>query len=325
MASIVPVGKRFRALIARRGVRVSRTFDTRSEANAWAARREHEILTGTSPAQIDARLTLHKVFTRFRDEDAQKRRGCRWEVTRLNRFLREFEDIPLTKLGAGNISAWRNAREKSVSDGSVRRDMSLLKTVLETARRDWGWLPTNPMADVKKPPAPPSRKRLISDEERDAVVAALNYAEDLPPVLVTQRVAVAFLIALETGMRAGELRKCKVVGKVALLQDGERKGDATKNRDEREVPLSLRARELFAKIEGKVDVSAGSLDALFRKARNRAGLKGFVFHDSRHTACTKLAQKLKPLDLAKMLGHRDLRSTLVYYNPRGEDLADLLD
>ena len=112
MASIVPVGKRFRALIARRGVRVSRTFDTRSEANAWAARREHEILTGTSPAQIDARLTLHKVFIRFRDEDAQKRRGCRWEVTRLNRFLREFEDIPLTKLGAGQFSAWRNAKPR---------------------------------------------------------------------------------------------------------------------------------------------------------------------------------------------------------------------
>lgn len=64
---------------------------------------------------------------------------------------------------------------------------------------------------------------------------------------------------------------------------------------------------------------------LVPKVRNRAGPKGFTFHDSRHTACTKLAQKLKPMDMAKMLGHRDLRSTLVYYNPRGEDLADMLD
>ncbi len=325
MASIVPVKGRFRAFVYRLGVRQSRTFDTRSEARAWAARREHEILTGTSPLQVDAKLSLHKVFERFRDEDAQKRRGCRWEVTRINRFLREFPDIRLDKLNVGHLTDWRNAREAEVSDGSVRRDMSLLKTVLETARRDWGWLPINPMADLRKPPAPPSRKRLISDEERDAVVAALHYREGEPVLLKTQRVAVAFLIALETGMRAGELRKCVVQGKVALLQDGERKGDATKNRDEREVPLSLRARALFAMVGGKVDVGAGSLDTLFRKARTRAGLSGFVFHDARHTACTKLAQKLKPMDLAKLLGHRDLRSTLVYYNPRGEDLADLLD
>ena len=324
MASFQQVIGGWRAFVARKGIRESKTFESKAEANAWAARREHEIISGTSPRQIAREHTLHKMFIRFRDEEAPKRKGCRWETVRINRFLREFPEVPLAKLGAEEIATWRRMREQTVSDGSVRRDMSLLHSIFDVARRDWGWLHANPMADIRKPRMPPSRKRLITDAERDAVVAALGYAEDLPIVQVTQRVAVAFLIALETGMRAGELRNCVVEGKVAILRDRVRKGDATKNSDEREVPLSMRARELFARIEGKVDVSAGSMDALFRKARKRAGLSGFTFHDSRHTACTKLAQKLKPMDLAKMLGHRDLRSTMVYYNPRAEDLADLL-
>ncbi|EKD22548.1 MAG: integrase family protein [uncultured bacterium] len=58
-----------------------------------------------------------------------------------------------------------------------------------------------------------------------------------------------------------------------------------------------------------------SLDAMFRKYRNRAGLVGFTFHDSRHTAATRLAQHLHVLDLCKMFGWTNTTRALVYYNP----------
>jgi len=325
MASVIPVKKGFRAFVNRKGVRESQTFSDRYEANAWASRREHEILTGTSPKQIAKEHTLHKMLERFRDEDALQRRGTKWEVTRINRFMAEMPDVPLDKFSKGHVTDWRNVRLKVVKGSSVRRDMNLLRAILETARREWGWLTINPIDDVKKPPSSPSRKRLITEAEISAVVKELGYAEDEPVVSVGQTIAVAFMIALETGMRAGELMKAEVRGKVALLLDQEVAGDATKNGDEREVPLSKRARELFAKVYDKVELNSGSLDTMFRKARKDAGLSGFTFHDSRHYACTRLAKKLQPMDMAKMMGHRNLKQTLEYYNPNTEDLADLLD
>lgn len=42
---------------------------------------------------------------------------------------------------------------------------------------------------------------------------------------------------------------------------------------------------------------------------------------SSHTAITLLAKKLAVLDLARMVGHRDLRQLMIYYNESAEDIA----
>lgn len=48
--------------------------------------------------------------------------------------------------------------------------------------------------------------------------------------------------------------------------------------------------------------------------------------DSRHEASTQLAKALEnPMDLAKVTGHKDLKTLLnVYYNPTGDELAEKL-
>jgi integrase len=63
----------------------------------------------------------------------------------------------------------------------------------------------------------------------------------------------------------------------------------------------------------RYSVSAASLDALFRKARRRAGLEGFTFHDARGTALTRLSRLLGVLELARISGHRDLRTLMDHY------------
>jgi integrase len=317
MPSLLPVPGGWRAFVARKGIRESRTFESKVEANAWAARREQEILAGSGP-QLDKTITLHTALARFRDEEVPKRGGARGELVRLRCFMRDIPDVRIDQLTAAHLAAWRNARSQLVKPGTIRRDISLLMSVLETARRDWGWLEGNPLTGVKKPPVPRPRTRLITDDERDAMVAALGYVEGLPVETPGQRVAVAFLISLETAMRAGELRQCEVGEKVARLEK-------TKNGDAREVPLSRRARELFAKVGGRVDVKGATLDARFRQARKSAGLSGFTFHDARATACTRLARKLDVLTLAKIVGHRDPKSLMIYYRESAGDIADRLD
>ena len=71
-------------------------------------------------------------------------------------------------------------------------------------------------------------------------------------------------------------------------------------------------------------LEVSTLDAYFRKARKQAGLEGFTFHDTRHTAATRIAQKLKLLDLCKMFGWQDPNKAMIYYNPTATEIADLL-
>lgn len=54
------------------------------------------------------------------------------------------------------------------------------------------------------------------------------------------------------------------------------------------------------------------------------GITDLTFHDSRHEACTCLERKLGVLDLAKMIGHRDTRSLMIYYNPTATEIEDRL-
>jgi integrase len=68
-------------------------------------------------------------------------------------------------------------------------------------------------------------------------------------------------------------------------------------------------------------VQSQTLDTLFRRARDRAGLKGFTFHDSRHSACTRLARKVDVLELCKIMGWVKTTQALTYFNPKVSDIA----
>ena len=126
-------------------------------------------------------------------------------------------------------------------------------------------------------------------------------------------------------MRAGEICAMMpgdVAGRVAHLP-------RTKNGTKRDVPLSTRATELLKLLpegEGPLfGLGADSLSTMFRKARERCLITDMTFHDSRHEAITRLAKKLGVLDLARMVGHKDLRQLQVYYNETAADMAKRLD
>lgn len=104
---------------------------------------------------------------------------------------------------------------------------------------------------------------------------------------------------------------------------------STKNGRSRDVFLSTMAKAKIERMHGcdktlVFGLTTASLDALFRKYRAAAGLSGFTWHDTRHTASTKLSRKVDMLTLCKIFGWRDSRFALVYYNPSAESIADML-
>lgn len=331
MATISKHGSGWRAQIRRRGhPKLSATFPLRKQAEQWAAQRESEIVNGR--LGILPKHTLGEALVKFKSEKADKRRGGRWERNRLTLLEQDpIADVMLPALNSSHLSELRdrelariNKRTKRPIDpATVRRIFSLLASVFKAAR-EWRWLAHNPFLDFERPPPKAGRRRGIRQAEIDALVLALGYDGGKPQNL-SQQVAVAFLIALETGMRAGELLSLtwpQVHPKHVHLEK-------TKNGDERDVPLSPQARKLFEDLRGLDEervftVDGASRDALFRDARKRAGLAGFTFHDSRGEAISRLSKKLDILELARMVGHRDLNSLQHYYRASAEDMADRL-
>jgi len=58
---------------------------------------------------------------------------------------------------------------------------------------------------------------------------------------------------------------------------------------------------------------------------SKTKIKDLTFHDTRHEAITRLAKKLDVLDLARMVGHRDIKQLLTYYNKSAKEIASQLD
>ena len=319
MASIRKRGTKWRAEVMVRGVRESDTFRTRQEAAAWAIQREAELSGARLPDK-----SLADAMGRYGREISPTHKGCRWELLRLGRFASSpISQKPVAGITGPDIAGWRDARLQEVSAATVAREMTLLRSVLEACRVDWGWIRANPMADVRRPRTPTSRKRRITQDEIDQVTLACGL-DELRADTALNRTGLAFLFALETAMRAGE-----ILGMMWLdVAEKSVRLPRTKNGDVRHVPLSPRAREILALLprrDGPVfDLHAGTRDALWRRAVATTKIPDLHFHDSRAEAIWRLSKKLDVMELARVIGHRNITSLLLYYNVSADELADRL-
>jgi len=305
------------------GVRRSASFGSKRQAQAWAAEIEADILAGKGGVARGDK-TLADALERYLREVSPLHRGHKRESTTLTLWMREhtLRARRLDQIAGHEVAAWRDERLRHVTPGSVLREMTILRSVLESARRDWGWIGKNPMDDVRRPPQPRSRDRRPTEDEIQRLCDALGYVSGAPIVTKQHEVALAMLLSIETAMRAGELLGAK------CPPDGERTVHlrATKNGDDRVVPLSSAAIALLKALpEGMFTVSSASLDALFRKARKRCGIVDLHFHDMRAEALTRLSKKVDVLTLSRISGHRDIKMLMVYYRESAGDIAARLD
>lgn len=204
----------------------------------------------------------------------------------------------------------------------------MVSHVLDTARQDWGWISSNPMADVRRPKTPDHRERVISGAEIRTMLRQLGWTRLKQASTTKNAVAHCFIAALQTGMGASEIANLEwndVRDSFCILHTGR-----TKTGKGRQVPLTHAARRNIEMMRGFHDVlvfgvEPASLDALFRRHRTKSKLEGFAFHDTRHTAATRMAQVLHVLDLCKAFGWTDMKRALTYYNPTGSDIAARLN
>lgn len=340
MASYTKTAGGWRVQISIKGQRDSATWPTKAQATAWAAARETELRSQVATGVV-AGKTFEDACRRYEIEVSRHKRGHRWEALRLAALVdfvmdgKRLGDMPLTDMTSDLIGRWRDMRLQGsaeaapVTGSTINRILNLWSHVLTTAAREWKWIVSSPTKDVRRPKESPHRDRRPTADELERLCLYCNFNNE-PISMKMQAVAVCYLFAIETAMRQGELcglLPSHISGSVAHLP-------MTKNGSKRDVPLSRRALELISFLPVQKDgepespifmLTAASLSTLFRKACAACCIDDLTFHDSRHEAITRLAKKLNVLDLARMVGHKDLRMLQVYYNESAADMAARLD
>lgn len=312
MSSIQKRGDKWRVFVLVDGKRHSKTFRLKKEAMEWANTQEED--------GVLEQHTFKDLIVKYRVV-AATHKGWESETGKLNKIQEKatFLELPLEYVTKGMITAWRDARALEVKANTVNRELIILNTMFNLAVNEWGWMRTNPASSVAPPKLPPPRRRGLAQDEIDAICAALNAK------LYGKPVAQMFLLSIETGLRLGEMTGLtwdRVREKFVIL-------DVTKNGDQREVPLSAAAREIIVARRGIDPVRVFPMDSesassTFIKAKKLTPYKDVRFHDARSEAVTRLSRKLQIMDLARVIGHRNLTSLLFYYKATAADLADTL-
>ncbi|WP_180038009.1 site-specific integrase [Acinetobacter sp. YH12127] len=269
------------------------------------------------------------------------KRGGRVETIILSNYIKSFPRLmkkPVNQLGQLDMIQFRDERLKKVKGATVARDLGLLSAVFKYARQELRIMTNSPLDDIAKPKQSPSRNRRISQDEIDQILQAFKYDGRSQPVTKKQQTAWAFLFAIETAMRAGEITGLKW----ADVYDKHVELELTKNGTARKVPLSKRAIELLSYMRGihetdvctvksKVgdgEVGRGALSAYFNQVvKGKLKINDLTFHDTRHEAISRMVKNSKlPVEvLAKITGHKTINILInTYYNPDIEELADHL-
>lgn len=343
----------------------SRTFSYKEDAEKWVRAVERELeTTGFVDRREADKNTLGEVLQRYQQEVTPSKKSAEIESVKIRVILKDgiLPKLRMTAVTSEAIAAWRDRRLAEVTGATVNRELDVLSAVLNHARREWRIHVENPVRDVKRPERANARDRRFTAEEEKYLLAALTGGERQGDGTFTKGARNPWLLplvrlALETAMRRGELlalqwENVDLDRQTAHLPE-------TKNGDSRTVPLSTRAVAILRalprstasdgeeKIEDRhgpvFETTALALRKGFGRSVERAQqayiedcrkhrrkpkpgfLQDVHFHDTRHEAASRLAEKLSNvLELSAVTGHRDLRMLKRYYHPRAEDLAKKL-
>lgn len=348
MATIRKRNNKWQARVRIKGLSpAEKSFNNKSDAEKWAKITEAEMIRGVFIRRTEAeRMTLGDALKDYEAQITPTKRSADIEKYRIKRWKRDkLAKKSLASLQSVDFAQWRDERLKTTSPATVRRELGLISHLFNVARREWSIAGiTNPIEGIKLPTERNARNRVFYDGEEALLLTALEPKPrkangQLSSGCRNTQLKQLVMLALETAMRRGELlalrwENLRLKDRVAYLP-------MTKNGQSRTVPLTSRAVEILnempRKLYGEVfdQLTANAVKLGFTRAVKRAReayvegggddprmLTDLHFHDARHVAITRLAEKLpNVIELAAVSGHSDVRVLGRYYHPKAEDLA----
>lgn len=300
----------YRVKIRKRGQSASETFSRLTDARQWATKTEAAIDENRFASSKARRHTVVDMVELYLEEKLPGKKSAKDTKRHLLWWKKQIGHHKLSgatpDLRADTLRKLKRGR----TPATVNRYRISISAAFSATVKDWHWLQSNPMHEVRKPDEPKGRIRFLSDDERAALLKACRESKSphLYPIVV---------LALSTGMRQGEI--LGLTWEAVDLKSGHVTLFDTKNGETRGVPVVGVALDLLtehAKVR-RIDTplvfpsTKGSTPINFRQgwlsAVEAAGIEDFRFHDLRHTAASHLAMSGATLaEIAEILGHKTL-------------------
>lgn len=319
IGNIVKQGGSWRARCTVRGKRHDECFRSRKMAELYLKKLEVDRDLGKiDPNPAKPKLTFGQAVEHYR-ADARLRLAettmasysCRLDAN----LLPVLGDLQLVDLNPAAIESYISARLRGgATPNDVAHDRMLLGAIF-TWCVNCDYVGSNPVRRTRKLKYSPTQiMRALSDAEIDRAVEVLSPASRF-----------AFLFAVYTGARASEM--CRVqwahvhleVPSVTILSLGRVHTKSYKGRDVPLHPVLLtemathrhRGKYLFA--GATAEVHGRDFRGIIDQTVSEAKLERYRWHDLRHSFATRLRRAGVSLeDIAALLGHSSLQSTLIY-------------
>jgi integrase len=314
-------------------------------------------LVGMTERQPQTRMTLEELFKQYlveyrnpRCKDIEAYRRCaRVQLTRVTNAAPKIAQLALSSIENSHLAKARDALMTLYPAGTVRTSFNAVSAALSWAVRE-KLIEKNPAQGLKKPPAPPARLEFLTTEE---VRSLLDNAQRLSrdsvgkTKLIWACRHVAISLAVQTGMRKGEIfglrwQEIDFDGRRLTIA---RSYDSTpKNGKTRHVRLptvlapllqewraSCPSKELVCPTwqRGSWEMSRSkSDDHDLPELMQRAGCRPLSrpWHLLRHTFASHFMQSGGSLlALSQILGHSDVKMTMVYAHLGSDFLAEQID
>jgi len=317
-------GNSWRAQVRRKGYpELNATFDTKADAQRWAAEIEGDMSRSRFVDMREAEsTTLSAALTKYVKEVSSTKKGSQQEKVRAEKWKKsEYANKSLAAFKSSDVAAYRDAELKAgKSTATVRLNLALISHLYTVAEKDWGIQGLkNPCTAIRMPKGSKQRDRRPSTTELKALYKHAGEINAELPIIIE--------LAVETAMRRSELvmlRKDQVRGRVAFLED-------TKNDERRSVPLSTRAVELLEGLPTPIDggryfhLKLDSVSNYFALACEAAKIKDLRLHDMRHEATSRLFERgLALMEVASITGHKTLSMLKRYTHLCPNNLAEKL-
>jgi integrase len=292
---------------------------------------------GNQRAELDGqRMTFRQLAERYEavklipaqyvgDRKVAGLRSFETPKRQLRQLVAHFGNARIRSITHSQVDDYRLKRlSEKLKISSANRELALLRSIFNFGKRE-GFISRTPFemgAPLISAADETKRDRVLSRNEEERLLLALSDERRLHIRALT-------VAALDTGARKNELLTLRwsdlnIEGCVITLR-----ALNTKTARARQVPISSRLKDELQRI-GEVS-EPDSNDALVFSNRNfkwlwlaalsEAGVADFRFHDLRHTFASRLAHSgLSISELAALLGHTQIQTTLRYANPTAETI-----
>lgn len=331
------------------GERIGRRFDTLSEAKNWLLTAKDDNLNG----RLKSTLTLNEWFKIWIELKAGALAAGTiesYEGIYKNHYKKAIGHLEMKDIKAYHIQSILNSKTDLYTRDTIQRFFVCISSIMRTAVKN-EVIPYNPVSgkiDIPKRCKPSSKEiKVLTLKQQEDFLAAIN----------GQKYELIYRLALQTGMRAGELGGLRwkdidfnkkilhVRQQVTLVKDrstGQYSAVMSMPKSEtgiRKIPLTeealrilriqqsnppevvqLQYKDLVFCTRSGTPVLDARLNAALRTIEKKNDSEHVTMHMLRHTFATRCIEAgMKPKTLQSILGHATLDLTMNLYVHTTED------